>query len=331
MYTAKDEKRPTNCCDSGGSAMSRETSIVTITLNPAVDRTLWIDGFAIGKVNRVTAEESHPAGKGVNVATMLADLEADVSGTGFLGTGNAKAFEKLFEAKGIEDRFVRIPGETRVGLKIVDQGQTTDINFAGFSPSREAVGSLFDQITQLVLPGRWFVLCGSVPAGVATDIYAQLVDQIHAGGGRVLLDTSGTPLGPALMRTPDVVKPNIAELSELAGRDIRDVQQTIEVARQLFIEKGVTLAVVSMGGEGAVFVDRDQSLLAVPPAVAVRSTVGAGDAMVAGIVLGQSRGWPLVQTAALASSLGTYAVTRIGTGLESREAYKAFPPTIRSL
>ena len=308
--------------------MSGEFSIVTVTLNPAIDRTLTIDGFAVGKVNRVIAEQSHAAGKGVNVATMLADLAPSegerVVVTGFLGADNARPFEELFASCRMNDQFIRVHGSTRVGIKIVDHGQTTDINFPGRAPTAGETETLLSRIDSLAGPNRWFVLCGSVPAGMDLDIYAQLIDRIHAVGGKILLDTSGAPLGPALARSPDVVKPNIAELSEWIGHPLSSAEEVATAARQRLIERGVKIAVVSMGADGAVFIDQDRALLAIPPNVQVRSTVGAGDVMVAGIVFGQSKGWSLERTAVLASSLGTYAVTRIGVGLESPEAYRNF-------
>ena len=306
--------------------------IVTITLNPAIDRTLTIEKFAIGKVNRVVAEQSQAAGKGVNVAVMLADLGERVVVSGFLGEDNAEPYETLFTGRGIVDRFVRVDGATRTGLKIVDgTGQTTDINFPGLTPTRAMVGLLGNRIEELVEKDRWFVLSGSVPAGAKPEIFAEVMDRIHAIGGKVVLDTSGAPLIPALARTPAVVKPNREELSELAGHALGTLEEIIRTARRQFIEKGVTLAVVSMGAEGSVFVNAEKALLAVPPTVVVRSTVGAGDAMVAGIVLGLKRGWPLEKIATLASSLGTYAVTRVGIGLESSEVYRQFEPTLKSI
>jgi 1-phosphofructokinase family hexose kinase len=311
--------------------MSQSLPIVTVTLNPAIDRTLSIDGFEIGKVNRVLAEQSHAAGKGVNVATMLADLGERVVASGFLGEDNLAIYQALFAQRGIDDQFVSVAGATRVGLKIIDRaagGRTTDINFPGLTPPADAIDSLIARIRKLATRDRWFVFSGSVPAGMRTDIYSELIALVHAAGGRVLLDTSGIPFAEALRRSPDVVKPNVAELSEFIGESLDGVDRVVRAARSALIEKGVTLAVVSMGGDGAVFVDGRQALLAAPPKVNVQSTVGAGDAMVAGIMMGVSRGWPLMETAMLASSLGTYAVTRVAVGLEAAGAYRGFEPLV---
>ena len=144
----------------------------------------------------------------------------------------------------------------------------------------------------------------------------------------VLLDTSGSSLAPALGAKPEIAKPNLTELSELAGESLSSTADVVAAARRLLIDRGVELAVVSMGGDGAVFIDSTTALLAEPPKVAVKSTVGAGDAMVAGIVFGRANGWPIEEIATLASSLGTYAVTRVGTGLERADAQRRFAPKL---
>jgi 1-phosphofructokinase family hexose kinase len=296
-------------------------AVVTVTLNPAIDQTLRIPGFAAGRVNRVADSRSDAGGKGVNVASVLADLGVPVIATGFLGRDNAALFATFCTRKRIEDRFVRIAGSTRVGIKIVDGPQTTDINFPGLTPNRGEIDELFEIIDGLAAPGRWFVLAGSVPAGVAETIYASLIDSIHEKGGRAVLDTSGRPLHEALVSRPEVMKPNIEELSELAGRSLAGPASVREAGLSL-LDRGIQRVVVSMGGDGAVFVDRDQSLLARPPKVEVRSTVGAGDAMVGGLVAGMIRGLPLDDLARLATASGAYAVTRVGSGIENRSEHQ---------
>lgn len=290
-------------------------AVVTVTLNPAIDQTLSIPGFAAGQVNRVEESRSHARGKGVNVASFLADLGVPTIATGFLGAENAAPFENLFVRKGIEDRFVRITGATRAGIKIVDGHQTTDINFPGLAPAAKDLAELNDRIAALAEPGRWFVLSGSIPPRVPPSIYAAMIETIHGQGGCVALDTSGPALREALASRPEMVKPNIEELAELAGREISDVRAA---ARAL----GASLVAVSMGEAGAVFVEGDRALRARPPRVEVRSTVGAGDAMVAGLVYGMIHELPLEEAARFATASGAYAVTRVGSGLEAPEEHR---------
>ena len=293
--------------------------VVTVTLNPAIDQTLSIPGFAAGRVNRVAESRSHAGGKGVNVACVLADLGLGVVATGFLGSANPEIFEQTFRRKGIIDLFIRIEGATRTGIKIVDPSsrETTDINFPGLTPKPSDIAELFDCIAALAEPDRWFVLSGSVPAEVPENVYASLIDSIHRKGGHVLLDTSGQPLRQALESRPDVMKPNADELSDLVGRSL-DTPAAVCAAGASLLDRGVQRVVVSMGGEGAVFMERGCALLATPPRVTIRSTVGAGDAMVAGIVAAMIQGLPLEETARRATAHGAYAVTRVGAGIESQ-------------
>lgn len=297
--------------------MSPGPPVVTVTLNPAIDQTLSIPGFAAGRVNRVAASRSDAGGKGVNVACFLSDLGLETVATGFLGADNAALFKTFFRCKRITDRFVRLNGSTRVGIKIVDDEtqQTTDINFPGLTPQAADVDELFARIASLAAPGRWFVLSGSVPPGMPDGVYAALIDSIHGKGGRVVLDTSGRPLREALASRPEAMKPNVDELSELVGRAL-DTPGAVRAAAGSLLEAGVGRVAVSMGGDGAVFVERGRTLLARPPRVAVRSTVGAGDAMVGGMVYAMLHDLPLEDVARTATASGAYAVTRIGPGIE---------------
>jgi 1-phosphofructokinase len=290
--------------------------VVTVTLNPAIDQTLSIPGFAAGRVNRVAESRSQAGGKGVNVACCLAELGVEAAATGFLGAENADLFESAFASRGIADRFVRIAGRTRVGIKIVDDRtrETTDINFPGLVPTQEELDELFERIASLAEPGGWFVLSGSVPPGVPDGVYAGMIESIHHGGGRVVLDTSGPPLREALAGRPEVMKPNVDELGELAGQAL-ETPGAVRAAAESLLARGVDLVVVSMGGDGAIFVDGDQALLARPPRVTVRSTVGAGDAMVGGIVYALIHDLPLADAARVATACGACAVTRIDAGI----------------
>jgi 1-phosphofructokinase len=295
--------------------VSAPIEVVTVTPNPAIDWTLTVPGFAAGAVNRVEAQHSRPGGKGVNVAAALADAGHHVAATGWLGEGNAAPFEAFFAAKGIEDRFVRVAGETRVGIKIADpSGQrTTDVNFPGQTPSSADRGALMERVLGLAGPApagrpRWFVMAGSLPPGVDPGFYCELATLVTAAGACVVLDTSGDPLRRALKAEPQILKPNIHELEALVGARLATRGDVVAAARGL-LEGETELVVVSMGSEGALFVAGDRVVAATPPAVAVRTTAGAGDAMVAGIVAGRLRGLELGELARLASAFALEAVT----------------------
>lgn len=305
--------------------MNQSKKIATITLNPAIDQTVSIPNFQAGKVNRVQHSQSDPGGKGVNVASFLADFGFPIAVTGFLGEENTLLFERLFAKKRIDDRFVRIAGSTRIGIKITDpvNQETTDINFPGQAPAATDIEALFQIVEQLIADCRWFVMAGSIPAGCSLDIYAELVRLVTGQGRAVALDTSGEGLRRALAAIPTLVKPNIDELQELAGRRLATQAEVIGAARS-WLERGMETVVVSMGAEGAIFVEANEVVLAQPPRVTVKSTVGAGDAMVSGTVAGKLDGASLAECARLATAFSLSAISHVGAGLPSREEVETF-------
>lgn len=305
--------------------MNGLTRIVTLSLNPAIDQTAEVARFTAGQVNRVAWSRADAGGKGVNVAAFLAHAGLPVTATGLLGEANEAPFNELFARKNIADCCVRLVGSTRVNVKIVDPelDQVTDINFPGLSPKVEDLRQLEKVLDDLCEGHGWFVLSGSVPAGVPETIYAELIDRLKRRDRRLLLDASGEPLAAAVGRGPDIVKPNIDELSELVGRPLAGEREVLAAAREL-VAGGIGLVAVSMGAKGALFVEADQALLALPPKVEVRSTVGAGDAMVAGILAGTLRGLDLAARARLATAFSLAALGEVGPLLPPMQIVESF-------
>ena len=301
---------------------AKHFDVVTVTLNPAIDRTVSIPNFIAGRVNRAGEESSGPGGKGVNVASALADYGQSVAVTGFLGRENTASFEELFVRKKIEDCFVRIDGRTRVGIKITDPSlhQTTDINFPGTTPDPVGLLTLMQHLG--TLDADYFVLAGSLPPGVEPTIYAQMAAMLRMRGKRVVLDTSGEPLRYALDSKPFLIKPNLHELEMLLGRSLPNNQAIVRAARKLNAI-GIELVVVSMGSEGACFVTASTVVTARPPKITVKSTVGAGDAMVAGIVAGSLDKLSLARCAQLATAFSMDVLVSGKSGLTSRPGIEA--------
>jgi len=303
---------------------------VTVNLNPAIDWTLQIPRFTAGKVNRVRSESAQASGKGVNVAAALADFRLTVAVTGFLGRDNVASFEAMFAARKIRDHFIRIPGQTRTGIKIADadRGQTTDINFPGLAPRRSDIQALTKTLGKLAAPGLWFALSGSLPPGMDPGAYARLVVLLKIHGAKTLLDTSGEPLRHAIEAKPNIIKPNIDELEALVGHKLAGVDAVVRAARSL-LALGIEMVVVSMGEKGACFVTAEETIIATPPDVAVKSTVGAGDAMVAGIIAGLLQGKPLKDTARMATAFSLEVLTRGRSGLSSKAAVGKWAGQVR--
>lgn len=305
--------------------------VVAVALNPALDHTIEVSQLRVGEVNRAVRMQVDVGGKGINVASCLADFGITSMVTGQMGSDNAAQFETLFRAKGIDNRFFYLEGLTRINTKLVDlaSGETTDVNMPGPSLTPDAIQNLFDRLLKrmdgMVSPSSWVVLAGSLPPLWPADTYQRLIEHVHHLGAHVLLDASGSALASGVGAAPDIIKPNRAELSELLGHPLGDTASVVAAARELLAQpRGPKTVIVSMGGDGALFVTPQEALLAHPIPTELISTVGAGDAMVAGIVAAQIAGLGLSECARLATAFSAGKLARLGPHLPS-------PDTVRAL
>ncbi|WP_269525465.1 1-phosphofructokinase [Coraliomargarita parva] len=266
-------------------------SIVTVTLNPAIDHTVFVDKLAAGTVHRASRSHRQAGGKGLNVATMLSLGGHDATVSGFLGEDNPSIFIKHFRDHQLEDAFVRVAGETRTGIKIVDTSadETTDINLPGPAPTEAQCDKLLMRLDFLAEAGRWFLLAGSLPSGVNPDFLVRIIRTLKAKDALVAVDTSGPALAAAVDAGVDLAKPNNHELEELIGAKLESFEDVLLAARALRREK-VSRLVVSLGDEGALFLTPEAELKASAPPVNVVSTVGAGDSLLAGFLQATVRG-----------------------------------------
>ncbi len=290
--------------------------ILTITLNPALDLTVRLPQLEPGEVNRSQALQTHAAGKGVNVAQVLADLGHNVTVSGFLGEDNQQAFNALFARRGFADAFIRVPGETRSNIKLAeDDGRVTDINGPGPHVNDLAQQALLDKLDQIAASHDAVVVAGSLPRGVSAQWLRELVLRLKALGLKVILDTSGEALKEGLSAGPWLVKPNGEELSEALGSPVDSVESQVAAATHLQT-LGISHVVVSHGADGVNWFSRGaQTLHAQPPKVRVASTVGAGDSLLAGMVHGLISGHSPEQTLRTATAIAAMAVTQIGFGI----------------
>lgn len=306
--------------------------VITVTLNPALDQTITLDRLRLGEVHRAQASRIEAAGKGVNVASCLADWGIACTATGLLGAGNAEPFASLFAAKGIRDAFVRCPGDTRTNVKLLDReaADTTDINLPGLQVEASALDAVRAQLAAHGGAGSLVVLAGSLPAGLPDDSYVQLTADIARRGGRVLLDTSGAPLAAALAADvlPYAIKPNRHELEAWAGHALSTRRELIATAQAL-LARGIRLVAISLGADGALLLRGDEIVQAQPLPVAVGSTVGAGDAMVAGLVAGLLAEVSLEDLARLATAFAAAKLGGIGAHLPARETVRALAAEVR--
>ncbi len=313
-----------------------DAAVVCVALNPAIDLTIEVSDLRVGEVNRAQRAQQDAGGKGINVASCLADYGVKVAVTGQLGVENAALFESLFDDKGIGNHCLYIDGHTRVNTKVVDpsKGETTDINLPGPQHTAEEIEARIARLLEVLdtfsTNAGWFVLSGSLPPGWPAGTYATLTRHIHALGGKVMLDTSGQPFTEALKAGPDIVKPNRDELAEHLGRPLKSSAEVVAAARSLLGDcASLSLVAVSMGSEGAIFVSPTEAVLAHPLEVEPISSVGAGDAMVAGIVAARLGAMPLAESARLATAFAAGKLTRLGAHLPTPEAVHELAASVR--
>ncbi|WP_291329877.1 1-phosphofructokinase [Desulfovibrio sp. UCD-KL4C] len=303
--------------------MTKNKHIVTVTMNPAVDLACSVPDFTAGKVNRATGYQMNAAGKGVNIAVLLRKFNLPMTATGFLGIDNAHIFEKLFQNQNIIDEFVRVPGETRTGIKILDPNAkaTTDINLPGLVPTTEHINILLQTVERLAKAVAMVIIGGSLPATVDPGIISELVTVIKANGAKAIVDTSGSALRNAVKALPYLIKPNDDELAEIVGHPLHKLDEIITDARKMN-KSGIETVIVSLGSRGALFIKKDEELFAKPPKVEVVSTVGAGDAMIGGMVAGMALGLSFKEQVRLATSLSAATVAQAGPSLDKLENAK---------
>ncbi|MBC3268394.1 1-phosphofructokinase [Pseudomonas sp. SWRI81] len=289
--------------------------ILTLTLNPALDLTVELARLDAGQVNRSDEMHTHAAGKGVNVAQVLADLGHQVTVSGFLGADNLQAFETLFAKRGFVDAFIRVPGETRSNIKVAEQdGRITDINGPGPNVDAAAQQALLDRLLQIAPGHDAVVVAGSLPRGVTAQWLRALIEKLNELGLKVALDSSGEALRAALQARPWLIKPNTEELADALGCEVVSPTAEAQAAARLHAQ-GIEHVVISHGADGVNWFSVGSALHATPPKVSVASTVGAGDSLLAGMLHGLLSADTPEQTLRTATAIAAMAVTQIGFGI----------------
>lgn len=265
--------------------------IVTVTLNPSVDRTIEVTDLARGAVLRALSSRLDAGGKGVNVARAMAiHGHKAVAVVACGGAEGAQLLALLAGATGLDVRAVAIAGATRSNVTVVEaDGTTTKLNEAGPSLSAAELEAVADATVDAAAAAGWVVLSGSLPPGAPDRWYGDLRRRLAACGCKVAVDTSGAALAGVVAAAPDLVKPNREELAELAGRPVSTVADAEAAAGDLR-RRGVAAVLVSLGAAGAVLVEPGGRWHATAPAISARSSVGAGDALLAGFLASGAEG-----------------------------------------
>lgn len=300
--------------------------IYTMTLNPAVDKTLKLEQLEPGSLNKVQCCITSPGGKGINVSRTLKALGMDSVALGMTGGETGKWILNALDQAGIPNRFVQIPEETRTNYKIMEQnGTLTELNTSGVPVSRTAVLQLLEILEQRVSHGDLVILSGSIPPGVPTDIYRTMTELVHRQGGLVFLDADGELLRQGIQAKPELIKPNREEAFRLLAAE------DLPAAGAALTQTGIACVLLSDGSRGAYLFEKSQreSCLYAPALpVTPRSVVGAGDSMLAAWAYGMEKGFSAKETFRYALAVSAATVETEGTTPADKEAVERLLPMV---
>lgn len=304
--------------------------IYTVTLNPALDKTVEIPGMALDTVNRITSMRTDPGGKGINVSKVIAKLGGESCAVGILGGESGRTLLAALEREGLRTHFRFVEGQTRTNLKIIDRAlhTNTDINEPGLTVSPADLDALLRDLLGMVREGDIVVLAGSLPQGAPQDTYRVWTAACREKGARVCLDADGVLLAEGLKAAPYLIKPNEDELSRLVGHRLTDTDELIAEGRRL-LKGGVTRVVISLGERGALYLRGNEVLYAEGLSVPVGSTVGAGDSVVAALAYADSLGMSDEDAVRLSIATGAANVMCSGTQPAEREAVEKLLPQVK--
>ena len=284
--------------------------IYTLTLNPALDYDVYLDGFSEGELNLSKEINIRAGGKGINVSKVLANLELNSKALGFTGGFTGDFIKKDLESQNIETDFVSLDGVTRINVKINNNSKETEI--AGLSPkiSDSKKDELIEKLVKLK-DGDTLVLSGSIPNSLSKGIYKEISEKLSENI-KVVLDTRGNLLDENIHNN-FLIKPNIKELEEMFETDLDTIDKVVEKCKY-FLDKNIKHIIVSMGGKGALYINKDGAYTAQVPKGTLINSVGAGDSMVAGFVAGFELGKKPEEAFKLAVAAGSATAYSYGLG-----------------
>lgn len=301
--------------------------ILTVTLNPAIDRTVDVEELKEGKLNRAKASRTDPGGKGINVSKALCSYGVEQRATGILAGINGRYLLSLLDKYNFPNEFLMVPGETRVNIKIrnLKTGLITEINEPGPLVSRDDADKFTELLKKHLKKCDLMVLSGSLPEGMPSDFYARCIKLAKDMKVNSILDADGEAFKIGCRALPYAIKPNILEFERLTGKtfsgleEIRDEIKTLQKA-------GIELILVSLGKEGSILGYRNKTYYAMPLPVKVKSAVAAGDSMVAALAYCIQNDFPPDETARITSASGSLTAALDGSEMSEwkdiKDAYK---------
>jgi 6-phosphofructokinase 2 len=295
--------------------------IITLTMNPTIDINAQVEQVIPERKLRCSAPRYEPGGGGINVSRAIKKLGGESIALYLSGGSNGKFLNELLDNEEIENRPISIEDTPRENIIIREESSDQQFRFGMPGPeiSKQDWQRCLDELENVMTKSDYLIASGSLPAGAPTDFYARVAEIGKRFDARVIVDTTGEPLCAAVEEGVFMIKPNMRELRDLAGREIEKENQIEKVAKQILANNQCEVVVVSLGAGGAFLVSEDLTEHLRSPTVPIRSKVGAGDSMVAGIVLSLSQGKSLVKSVQFGVAAGAAAVMTPGTELCRKE------------
>lgn len=288
--------------------------ITTVCLNPSFDKTVEVDALAPGQVNRIRTSRTDVGGKGVNVAVVARRLQMEAQVIGLAGEDGVSRIRTALDAEGVQHAFLPVEGAVRVNTKVVslDGSGVTELNEPGPVVSAEDLAGFFALAREKAAASDAVVITGSLPPGCPAGTYRELIRALS--GTRCILDVGGNELLLGLEAKPFLVKPNHHELAAALRTELRTMEDIRRGARSL-MDAGAQNVVVSLGKDGAMYVGPEGAFYAPEIPVEVHSTVGAGDALVGGLLYGLTKSGSMREAFRSGVAAGTASVMTEGTQL----------------
>jgi 1-phosphofructokinase family hexose kinase len=306
--------------------------IYTVTLNPALDRELVVPAIQFDSVLRAQDCRLDWGGKGFNVSRMLNALGAESTALGFAGGKAGEMLRDGLEALSIRTDFVWVNGETRTNISIVaaDTRQYIKVNEPGPTIPVTKFEQMLSKVHGLAQPGDWWVLSGSLPPGVPSDGYAQLIELLHSAQAHAILDCDGEALRSGCAARPFLIKPNDVEAGKLTGREVDTPEAALYAARSI-VEIGPEQVIISMGKSGAMLVNQNGAWQIHSPRVEARNPIGAGDSLVGGTVWGLAQGFPILEALCWGAACGAATASLDGTAVGSRQSVESLRSEVQAI
>jgi len=304
--------------------------IATITLNPSLDTIIEVHGLVVDESNRWLKTRLYAGGKGIDVSRAIHEMGGKTTAYGFIGGTAGRTLEIRLDEDGVPYSFTPIEQEIRENFIITDTktGNQTRINAPGPRIAKKELERFMRKLERIHETVDLMVIGGSVPPGVPTNIYYDIVMECRRAGVSCILDSANQWLAEGISAKPYLIKPNVHEAETLLKIELSTEEAIIKAARKL-VRKGIEIVVISRGKDGIIAATKEKIIKAVPPPVKVRSAIGAGDCTIAGLALKLAYDEPLIEACRLGVAMGAAAVLTPGTELCHKEDVEMLLPQVQ--